>query len=776
MAIAKIENYNGAPAVIIDGKVYPPMMGLIRTSLNGKRILDEEYYRNLGKSGIKIFFVICDTEWSVPDALEQFKEETETILRAVPDAYIMVRVGMHPPASWCEENPDETLSYSDGIKKKAYLYTESVQRDYPAMYSLSSQKWRDDASEALLDLYDKIEELPYADRIAGYFFAAGGTSEWYYLTPMEYTSKTNYLDSGGWEQTDDVNYDNVYGDLSPAFKKEFSKYLKNKYKTEEALQKAWNNNKVTFENPQIPNCEKRYYVYGVDYDIAHPKKMWSTSSKPESPSNGTNIGHFVDLKYNMDVFDFYRALHLGTANSVIHFGNVIKEKSNGTKLTGAFFGSAGSVKFFSFAKVAGVHDILKSEAIDFLAAPGVYENRQPGGFTGQNVPFDSFFINNRIFVSEDDTRTHHENAYFRNYVETYDIDDSLNVLKREFGRNVCQNTQAWWFDQHIGGGRYKDEDIYRLFDIQQKVAKVSYEKDRCKNSEIAFIYDEESYHVVSEETSHQMIELMRNYEVDRIGAPSDRYFHNDMANPNMPDYKLYIFVNTFYLSDEERKVIKAKLSKNNATALFMYGSGVINPDKEEIYSADNISDFTGIKTRMNNDVVCGKFKFSKDDTDISKRLDKWDIYGDFKRKMWANASHDMNRIKQCKVNLYPEFFADDESAKNVAYILETRHPALTIKENKEFTSIYCASKYLSSDVLREIARFAGCHIYMDNDDVIYVNKNYITVHSSKSSEKIIKLPQKASAYEVYENKHYSNDSTEIRFFMHKGETKMFQIF
>ena len=462
MATAKISNYNGAPAIMIDGKVYPPMMGTIRTSLNNGRVLDEEYYRNLGKSGIKIFFIICDTEWLVPNALEQFKEEAETILRAVPDAYIMVRVGMHPPVYWCEEHPEETLTYSDGKKKRTFLYTESVQQEYPAMYSLSSEKWREDASEALLELYDKIEELPYADRIVGYFFAAGGTSEWYYITPMEYTAKTRYSDTGGWEQTDDVDYDNVYGDLSPAFRKEFSRYLKGKYKTEEALRKAWKDPAATFENPKIPDCEKRYFVNGVDYDIDHPPKMYSTSNKPEPPSNGTNIGHFIDLNYHRDVYDFYRALHMGTANSVIHFGNVIKKRSNGEKLTGAFYGSAGSVKYFSFGQIGGVQHILESDMIDFLASPGVYENRQPGGFTGQRQVFDSFILHNKMFIVEDDARTHHENAYYRNYNELYGVEDSINILKREFGRNICQDTQAWWFDQHIGGGRYKDRDILYL--------------------------------------------------------------------------------------------------------------------------------------------------------------------------------------------------------------------------------------------------------------------------------------------------------------------------
>ena len=272
-----------------------------------------------------------------------------------------------------------------------------------------------------------------------------------------------------------------------------------------------------------------------------------------------------------------------------------------------------------------------------------------------------------------------------------------------------------------------------------------------------------------------MLELFRNYEIDRIGAPADRYYHNDLDRPDMPDYKLYVFVNTMYLDDGEREVVRQKLKKNHAAALFLYGSGVINPDRDAIFAPENITDLTGIKTKMNSDVVSGKFKFYSTDRLISERLDRGDIYGDFKRKMWANASHYMNMIKTSKVNLYPELYAADEEGTDVAYLLENKHAALTIKNVDGFTSIYCASKYLGSDVVREIARYAGCHIYMDNDDVLYANQNYITIHAQASGQKVIKLPKKASAYELYEKRYYSELSDEIVFDMVKGETKMFEI-
>lgn len=774
MPKARVESYNGSPAIMIDGKPYPPMFATIRTNNRDHMIIDSEYYKNLGKSGIKIYFLICDTEWLKPGAYDLFCEEAEILLREVPDAYIMLRIGMHPPVKWCSENPDETLTYSDGTKKPAHLYTESYEAEYPdGIYSFCSEKWRKDASKALIDTLEKIKASPYGDRIIGCFFAAGGTSEWYYITPTEYTKKSSYCDSGGWIQTRDTDYDNIYADLSPAFKKEFSKYLKEKYKTDENLQKAWKDSDVTISEPKIPDCDARYFIYGVDYDLKYPQSTYANVGAPQMPENGTNIGQFLDFDKRRDVFDFFRALHIGTANSVIHFGNVVKNYSK-DMLTGAFYGSAGSTKFFGFSQVGAVDKILNSGVVDFLASPGVYENRQPGGFTGQRQNFDSFRLKNTMFIVEDDVRTHMENHANRSNFELYTFEDTANVMKREFGRNVCQDTQSWWFDQIIGGGRYKHEKIYDLIEKQQKIAKESYEFDRRKNSEIALICDEESYHVISDEATQQLMEIFRNYDADLVGAPCDRYLHNDMENPLMPDYKLYVFMNVLYLTDEEREAIKKKLSKNHATALFMYASGIINPDKEASFDAKNVEDLTGIKTKRLDGVFSGKFKVSGEHP-IAKALKDDEFYGAFKRKMQYNVSGYNGKVRDIQSNLLPLIYAEDEESETVANFPDSQKAAISVKDNGDFISVYCGSKYADSDVVRAVARFAGCHIYTDTNDVLYANKNYITIHAASGGEKVITLPEERSAFEVYEEKYYSNNSKEIKLTLKKGETKMFKL-
>ncbi len=751
----EIRNHNGRPAIFVDGKVYPPMMATIRTIDNDKTKTDKEYYRELGKAGIKIFFLICDTEWLKPGAIKLFCDETEMLLDAVPDAYIIPRIGLHPTNEWIKAHPEECCKYSDGTQPGTKLFTESYVTDLPMQYSLCSEKWREDAGKALSDTWDKLMELPYADRIIGCFFAAGGTSEWYYIIQM-------------------FNGDGAVLDHSESFRRNFTKYLTKKYGTDEMLQKAWGRNDVTLESPIIPEPEAHYYTREVDHDCIYPKQtMYANNPVPkmESP-DGFNIGTFVDIDKRQDVYDFYRAWHNGTAESVIYYGNLIKSKTP-DKLTGAFYGSFGCTNYFKDGTCAAVLKVLDSNVIDFLAAPGVYENRAPGGFVGQRETFESFAMRNKIYIIEDDSRTHFENRWFGPQYGMYDMEDTMNVLKREFGRTICEDVQAWWFDQLLGGKRYKDPEIYRLFTRQAEIAQEAYSLDRRPSAEIAFIFDEESAHVTSFRTTKELVELMRNYEIARIGAPVDQYYHNDMANPNMPSYKMYIFFNVLTLTNEERAQIQAKLKKDNAVAVWMYASGIINPETTPKFDLKNIEQLTGIKVSMINDRYDSNFRINGEETDFTCYLDKRFVYGNMAEKRTIPVGYKDDETWNSF--LYPLFYGDDKESTVAARFLTSGKPAISVKKCDGFTSIFYGAKHIAAQTMRNIAKGAGCHIYSDSGDVLFANRNYITFHASSEGTKTIELPAKCKAVEVYENKCYCENSDKIVFDIKTGETRMFRI-
>ena len=100
---------------------------------------------------------------------------------------------------------------------------------------------------------------------------------------------------------------------------------------------------------------------------------------------------------------------------------------------------------------------------------------------------------------------------------------------------------------------------------------------------------------------------------------------------------------------------------------------------------------------------------------------------------------------------------------------------MTVKECEDFTSVLHGAKFLKNKTLREIARYAGCHIYNEEDDTLYANRNYLTIHSSKSEKKHLTFPEPVTLVEVYEGKTYAEEAVEVEFDMYLGETKMFRI-
>ena len=356
----------------------------------------------------------------------------------------------------------------------------------------------------------------------------------------------------------------------------------------------------------------------------------------------------------------------------------------------------------------------------------------------------------------------------------YDETDALNAIKRDFGRNLCGNLPYWWYDHEVGGGRYKNEKIYELFCRQGEIARLAAEKnDRSKVSEIAYLYDEKSIHLISDRTTKEIVEYFNNYEAARIGAPADKYFWNDISNPAMPDYKLYVFFNVFALSAKDREAIFTKLSKNHASAIFVYASGAIDFEEENRLSGENVSKLTGIRTRLVKEKHFTKYRVLRlSGNDTFGELSDRRIYGVNNRPLNNNI---LTVIKQVTTFACPLFVAEDENATVLARFCENDLPAITMKDTGGFASYFLAAKVLDADVLRAIAKKAGCHIYENGDDVLYVSRNFICLHASSDGEKTLKFREKCSPYELYEKRYYGAGVTEIRFNAKIGETYTFEL-
>jgi hypothetical protein len=100
-------------------------------------------------------------------------------------------------------------------------------------------------------------------------------------------------------------------------------------------------------------------------------------------------------------------------------------------------------------------------------------------------------------------------------------------------------------------------------------------------------------------------------------------------------------------------------------------------------------------------------------------------------------------------------------------------PGFVIREEPAWTSAYSAAPNPPPGVLRELARHAGVHIYCDSEDVLYADRNYVSLHTVRAEEKRVVLPRQADVWEVYSDRQVGADCTEFRDHMAAGSTCLY---
>lgn len=779
MAEAKIEKINGVPTMVVDGKPIPPMTITVwgrDVYVPGPCHLSREeklaYHRDLREAGIRVFFLSSLTRWPTlskegiwrpfgdeicQDGVKAILEDIDFLLEAVPDAYVILRLDVSPSREWVNAHPEEQVLFSDGSHRKTVCTTVS-RTPVDGMFSLASEAWRQEVEKGLEDYFGELQRHPQFKHVIGTFLCSGGTSEWYYPTVLE-------------------TEDGAFADFSEPFRKHFSKFLREKYGTEEKLRLAWGIPDATFDAPVIPTIDDRNFAEKADRELE--SKIASFKSEYPTPvgnldfsaNTDANIGVFLNVNSRRHVTDFYAAWHDATAETIIRYARKVKSLCPNI-IVGAFYGGFGCNNYFTSSTVSGTLKILDDGAIDFLAAPGVYNNRNPGGVVAQREVLDSIRLRNHIFITEDDSRTHLTEPWIhRNNCNLYTVDDSINTLKRDFARNICDDTHGWWFD--MGCGWYRHPDILKLFSRQSEVAEFAYSLNRTKHNEIALIFDIESVHIASLDASRLATDLYRTSDLARIGAPVDYYFHNDLAREDMPDYRLYIMLNQFNLTDAEREVIYAKARRNNAVILWLYAPGFVNPDADVPMALENIEKTVGMKLGCYNNPTSPYFNVDPASHAAVAKASPKKRYGflgrEVKSSFWA-----MVNVMPAPY-LDPAFYIDDPKVKILGRYCLDGKPAMALTEHLGVRSIYCTARVLSCDLLASVAQYADCHLFLDAGDVLYANESFVAVHADGNGRRTIRFKKRCSPYEVYENRFYGKDVDSIEVEMQHGQTLMWSI-
>ena len=718
--IAQVNPAGGVPTLRLDGKPYGPMT---YTRCAGTL----EQLGQIGDQGFPVHFeMVGGVGWpgSQDDVFERLDRQIARFLEQIPNARMVLRLYVCKPPHFVRDYPEEVLRFNDGSTghyTKWYAMTDvpPVERGYP---SFASEVWRRGTVEALYRYVTHVRQSSYARNVIGYFVCGGGTEEWYYWGDYDHTQYTC--------------------DFSPPMLRAFREHLRRRYGGDVArLREAWHDPTADFGSALPPGPNPRRF--GASGAFWNPDQM-----------NRMRDYYYVHSKVMED--------------SLLIFARAVKQACGGQQLVGMFHGYLLNHMPLEGGQ-ATVKELLSSPDVDFWSGPPQYDRRAHGEHACNRFPGASFKAHGKLWISESDIRTCYSEGRSTNpslYGRTPSLDESLAVLKREYAHQLCEGANGWWFQ--MGKSWYHHEPILGLFHQMQQVGQAATAFERSSDTDIASVVDYESlFNGPSSPVSSSLLAAFKVQELCRLGAPVDHYVLDDVLSPGVKPYKVYLMLNCFNLSDARRRLINERLRRRGAVLVWMYAPGLFNPDHTPERNSAHTRDLLGfaLGSRIGPS-ASPDMKLTAEGAAWFTGFDPKRVFGSFERPRWDGdkTTGEFHRAPAAPTNL-PERFVADESAGNLgsakvlARFCEGNEAAMVVRQSNEATDVWIGSVMAPADLLRSIARRAGCHLFCDADEIIYANQSFLAIHTAVAGTREFHLRRPADVVEVFSGQAIATGTT-----------------
>lgn len=702
----QVKGYGGVPTVHVNGK---PLLLMA----NKHNIRKSRYYRDFHQAGYFAHYsnIKIQRVWKAPDTYDfsEFDEAIQCILNADPTGLILLELHANAPRWWEERYPDELFLGADGATHGQ---------------SMASRLWLEQQGETIRRCVKYVEKA-YGDNVIAYFVGAGNTWEWFNRTPVAYIT-----------------------DHSKPMREAFVRWVRAKYNNDiDRLRKAWARDDITFEQISIPT---------------------------KAEELDTDVGSFRDPRKRGGIVDFWNFIVHVMVEDIEYYAKVVKEATKHQKLFGVFYGQ--TLDWLSNPVTAqhtghfGLSKLLESPNVDIILGPPSYMDRSIGSEAYFVSVTDSIKLHGKLWISEVDTRTYlaHPIQAFCGRPDT--LEDSLTVLKRDFANALLRGVDMVWFS--LFEGWYDHPEIMNFMAKAREIGNKAFRLDRGSVAEVAMIVDEPSVfyqglrdcyvvdHFISREPRARDL-------VSRMATPYDMYLLSDLQDERTQGYKMYVFLNAFYITEAERCIIRERLQCGNKTLVWIYATGFI---KDDSLSVANMEAVTGIKLALN-----------PVSSDVFIRLSNYDdpiTRGTFNAgnvlPTWSRPDlHDGFGVNKA---VGPIFYVTDSEAVPLGRYTCDGRLGCVVKRFQDWSSVFVGTPFVPPVLLRKIARAAGVHLYLDErekmsatkmgeaqagwgediynfaDDILYANRFFLALHSRFAGRREILLPEAVDVYDVFNDR------------------------
>jgi hypothetical protein len=414
--------------------------------------------------------------------------------------------------------------------------------------------------------------------------------------------------------------------------------------------------------------------------------------------------------------------------------------------------------------------LLNSSAVDLIASPHSYDNRGYGGYHSPQAMADSARRANKMHFDEVDCKTvwTPKVRWKDNISEPATVGDTIEMMKKDAAYQIASASGMWWCDL-MNQGWYDAEECIEPIQKMRAMARKMLEVGCSNFGQVALVVSERSqmFQAPKDGLIDASREIFRNWFLSRMGAPFEQLLVSDLARPGIPHYKLYVMSDVYYLSAEERELIKRVVQGDGATVLWVYAPGFL---EDRSASLENMEAITGI--RFGKQAIKDELnvRLSNFDHPITAGLPAGMRYGTGVDRERYNRPPRIQYLPDTRVT--PAFYADDSQAILLGLAESTGKPGLVVKNMGSWHSIYSAAPVLSWELMRNIARWAGVHLYNEMGDMVWGNDRFLAIYSQSEGIHPIYFPRTVNVQDAYQEVILGNQVKQLNLQMKRWETRL----
>lgn len=612
-------------------------------------------------AGLNRFVVPLALDWSEAEesgaAAGGYNAVLEKYLQVNEKAGLLLSVDLNPPVHWLERHPEAAI-----------MINESLQA-YP---SISSPLWIETAQRLLEQMIHEVESGPYKEHLQGYMLTA--------LTDQR------------WMLTNEF-------DRSAANEAGFRTWLRQTYVNEDAFRSAWGSPDAAFDTAVIP-------------------------ARPET-EDGCNA--LVVLPEQQPLVDFYRFCSERVADVLAGMASLTARVSAIEPMILAPYGYSFEAQSSASGHFA-LELLLDSEITGFVS-PVSYFDRGLGGVGGMMGAIDSLNLRGKKWYIIDDTRTgverSEETGEFGR-IKGVRAEDVYEVQRRNFAMAITYGLGLIWSDPQ-GEGWLNDQEQWvqlgRLKDIYAKrLGDTGQGNDQENEATITVVVDESvNFYLQCAEHMNSVLLQRGRDAVLRSGASTRFHLLSDVVDGIAPPTPVYLFLNAFSLTNDERGRLHARFTQEQSCAIWVYAPGYFGSGP----AVENISAVTGMKvkafenpTQSGSRYILAGGQYLQADENIGTQ-ELWDPL------FYVEPSEEVDLLAD---------YTGSEKRGSIAM--------LTLPEG--WTSLYIAEPEVTPALVSALLKILEQPMYPNTlerayYDVVFARPPFITLHASRSGKRSLGL-------------------------------------